>query len=464
MGWLHAAERKAEPNQIVVDPFGVGRPNLQGVLYPEAGYESRAINGYGRNELVYSCIAYKGRTFPQGVLRVYNTRDAEPLEQHPLRRLIAQPNEVTNEVEFNKLQLVHLDLAGSCFALITRSRAGIPVELWPVRPDLVRVIPDPTDRLGWRWGYVLDPKTSPRTADIIPVDRADMIQIKYPNPLDPHFGQAPMRAITRAVSVDNAQTDYVDDLLRNDATPRTLVTTQNEIDDTLIDRLTDRWMRKLGGRNRGRPMFMQQGMDVKVLGLDLDKLQFGDLTSMSEARVCMGLGVQPILVGAKVGLDRSTFANFREAERSFWSDTAMDLQRMFNAVYRTQLLPFFQGVGRERVQTRWDNSDVLALQEAESEKWERATNALARGAITRNMFLRTVGLDPVPGGDVFLTPAGVVPTPATEEAGAPATEPAEGAEPAALREAASYAESVLADLAHRQNGRNGHHPTAIMAK
>jgi hypothetical protein len=208
-------------------------------------------------------------------------------------------------------------------------------------------------------------------------------------------------------------------------------------------------------------------MDVQVLGLDLDKLQFGDLTAYEESRLCMALGVQPILVGAKAGLDRSTFANFKEAKAAFWEDMGMGLQDLFGGAVRTQLLPAFAGVGRQRVDIRWDNSRVLALQEAESERWERATNALARGGITRNMFLATIGLDPVPGGDVFLTPAGVTPTSATGDGGVPA-EPAEPAEleeseepeePARpmLQAAARYAEDFLVS-------QNGHGPNGAMAK
>jgi HK97 family phage portal protein len=458
VGWLHPTGHKAD---IVVDPFGVGRPNSQGVLYPDAPYTTWSREGFGRNELVYRSIMYKADTFPQGVLRVYSPNQAEPLDDHRLRKLIERPNEVTDEVAFFGLSIVHLDLAGNCYWLIIRARDGVPAELWPVRPDLMRILPAPEDRLGWKYGFNLDPTAAqPRSSDIIPVARRDIIHIKYPNPTDPYFGQAPMRAATRAVSVDNAQTDYVDDLLRNDAVPRVVITTQQELDDGIIDRLSARWTRKLGGRNRGRPAFMQQGMEVKVLGLDLDKLQFGDLTSMSESRITMSFGVQPILVGAKVGLDRSTFANFSEAKAAYWEDTAMGLQRRVNAGVRAQLLPEFAGVGRQRVQTRWDNSDVLALQEAESERWERATNALARGAITINDFRATVGLDPVPNGDVFLIPAGVVPTPASGPIGAPADgtdeEATPSAEPAALREAASYAQSFLAELGH---STNGHHPT-----
>jgi hypothetical protein len=148
----------------------------------------------------------------------------------------------------------------------------------------------------------------------------------------------------------------------------------------------------------------------------------------------------------------------------------MSLQDLFGAPVRYRLVPEYSGVGRARIDARWDNSRVLALQEPEDRKWERATNALARGGITRNMFLSTVGLDPVPGGDVFLTPAGVTPTPASDQAAGDleGDEPELPAEPAALRAAAYGAEFLnrLQAKAANEPGRdladasaNGHRPT-----
>jgi hypothetical protein len=125
----------------------------------------------------------------------------------------------------------------------------------------------------------------------------------------------------------------------------------------------------------------------------------------------MALHCPPILVGAKVGLDRSTFANYGEARVSFWEETIMPDQDHYLAAFRKRLIGTpVVGVGRRRVYLRWDNSGVLALRESEGAKWERATNALRAGGITVNDYRRTVGLAPVEGGDVFLTPAGVLPT------------------------------------------------------
>jgi len=373
------------------------------------------------------------------------------------------------EFEFFELSVSYLDIAGNSYWLTVRGRDGLPSELWPLRPDLIRIIPS-RDPRRWQYGYVLDPAASTlgTNRDIIPIPPGDTVHVKYPNPLDPYFGQPPLRPAARAVALDNAATDFTDTILRNYAVPGVAVTTLTAIDDEVVSKLRRQWKRAFGGNKAGAPAFMQAGMDVKPLGLTMRDLEFPDLRAVSESRICAALDVPPILVGAKVGLDRSTFTNYGEARKQLWEEAIFSLQRRFGDAVKRQLLPEFLGVGRQSVTTAWDNSAVLALQESETSKWERSANALARGAITINDFRRTTGLDPVPGGDVFLIPAGVVPTPADAPFEVPPAAPAppqpagqgqQGEQmPANMPAAASalsspleYAERFIAELARRES-------------
>jgi len=455
VGWITGPHKTIglqvpDGNQAVISmpPFAGGKPNLDGALYPDSGYESSARNGYGRNELVYACIFLRASSLPQSVLRVYPAGQGggEALEDHRLRRLLAQPNPVTDEFAFLELSVTYLDLAGNCYWLIQRGRDGLPAELWPLRPDLIRIFPTMDPRV-WHYGYVLDPTATVRNqqTEIIPIAGSDIIHVKYPNPLDPYFGQPPLRPAARATALDNAATDFADTLLRNYAVPGVVIETAEATNQEVTDKLKAKWKRAFGGQRKGEPAFLQQGMKVTPLGMSLTDLEFPDLRGISETRICMTIGVPPILVGAKSGLDRSTFSNAREARQSFWEEYLFSLERRFAEPIRSRLLPQFAGVGRSRVRVDWDHSGVPALREAETDRWERATNALARGGITINDFRRTVDLDPVDGGDVFLTPAGVTlstlgqqPQPQPQ----PATQPAQAS--------ASYADRILA--LSRSNG------------
>lgn len=412
MGWLTGSP-EAKLAGFEVSELGSGDP-----LYPEPSFANFSDHAFGRNELVYACIMEKATSLPEAPLRVYAADGmGEPKEQHPLRTLIASPNPHMTEFELMEMLVLHLDLAGNAFWEIVVDRAGRPVELWPLRPDRVRIWPQKDGRT--LYGVEIG------NGRVMPLGE-NVVHFKLPNPKDSYVGQAPLRPALRAVALDNEATDFVKVLLQNKAVPGTVIETEHAINEKVVKRLTAKWMERFGGKNRGMPAFLQKGMKVHALGLDLQKLEFPDLRTISESRICMVFGVPPILVGAKVGLDRSTFANYAEARRSFWEETLMPLQSRIAQTIIKKLLPMVNAgkVGAARVVVRFDNSNVLALRESEGDRWEQAIQALRAGGITVNEFCRRVGLPPKDGADIYLRPAGVTPTDASGKPVHAETDPA----------------------------------------
>lgn len=408
MGWLSRGAEKGQERKDDSSLLRFFNPSIPDPEYPASTFLSHVENGWDRNELVYACIDKKATNLPQGTIRVYDSlgRRGEPLQDHPLRRLLANPNPLMSEFEMFEMLMVHLDLAGNAFWEIVRDRAGVPVELWPVRPDRIRM------KRGTRsvaYGFALD---SDKT---IPIE---VVHFKLPNPVDPMIGTPPLRPALRAVALDNEATSFVKSLLQNHAIPGVVVTMgqlESVLDEATTNRLKAKWKQSYGGRNRGEPAFLQTGMEVKELGLSLKDLEFPDLRTISESRICMAFKVPPIVVGAKVGLDRSTFANYGEAMRSFWQETLLSSQRRIRDTIAAQLLPLMPqgGPGTRRivnVSLRWDNSEVEALRESEIDRWNRATQAFQAGGLMLNDYRREIGQAEVPGGDVFLMPSGVIAT------------------------------------------------------
>lgn len=416
MPWLSRKDQTEVATQgFLSGLFGM---EANAAIYPHADFLGNAYHGYAKNELVYACIMEKATSMPEAPLRVYGRNGlGEPREDHPLRVLLANPNPVLSEFELFEMTCVHLDLAGNAFWEVVLDRMGRPVQLWPMRPDLMRLNVD--SRGEPHYFYIVGGR---------PIPVGPILHFRYPNPRDLYFGQAPMRPAMRAVALDNEATDFVKALLQNRAVPGAVVTTQQKIDETQADRLKAKWINAFSGSHRGEPVVFQAGMDVKMLGLNPEQLEFPDLRSIAETRICSSFGVPPILVGAKAGLDRSTFANYAEARRALWEETLMPLQRRVRDVIVAKLLPLTTGnqVKPRTVEVRFDNSGVLALRESEQAIWERANNALRAGAITVADFRNIVGLPPVAGADVFLRPAGVIPTNAD---GTPVNEPAPPPEP-----------------------------------
>lgn len=372
-------------------PWKSGRPQ-----FIEDNYRDFAKGGYSKNELVFACITELATSVPEAPLRVFN-EDDEVLNDHPMRLLIKKPNAFMTEFELWELTIVYLYLAGNAYWEKIRNRAGQVVELFPLRPDRVHIIPSEENFIE---GYQLE-----LGGRIFDIKADDIVHFKFPNPLDDFFGMPPTRAGLRAISTDNEATEFSKVILENRAIPGVVITTQERVDDELTNRLTRKWKQKFGGKKRGEPAFLQAGMDIKTLGMTMQDLAFPDLRSISETRICAVYGVPPILVGANTGLQRSTFSNYEEARRSFWQETISPLLRRLSDKVNADLLTEFQGMNLE---SRFDLSKVTAFTSIVNQRWERADKAVSTGWITVNEARSEVGFDPANNGDVFLRQLSIV--------------------------------------------------------
>ena len=382
--------------------------SLPEAQYPDPVFHNNVLTGFEKNELVYACIMEKATSMPEAPLKVFGADlMGEPRDTHPLRLLLEEPNPILTEFEQMELTLIHLDLAGVAFWEIVTSRGG------DVPPNCGRCAPTGcastrSGRAGRCTGSCWTTATSSRWA-------ATWCRSSCRTPPTPTSASRRCVRALRSVALDNEATDFVKALLQNKAVPGSVIETEQELDQATADRLSAKWKERFSGRRRGEPAFLQKGMKVQALGLDLRELEFPDLRTISETRICAAFGVPPILIGAKAGLDRSTFANYAEARTSFWEETLMPLQRRIALTVAKKLLPMMSGPKPRKVAVRFDNSNVRALRESEGKRWELGTNALRAGGITVNDYRRYIGLAPVTGGDVFLMPAGVVPVAALDE-------------------------------------------------
>jgi HK97 family phage portal protein len=404
MGWLSGKSAPAGRKAVDLDALARIFGGPDDPEWPASSFQSHIRNGYEKNELVYACITERVNAVAEAPIRAYassSARRGQPIETHPMRKLLATPNPLMSETELFSMIELHLSLAGIAFIEVVADRAGTPVELWPLRPDLVRM---KRGKTSIEYFYAVDGSRR------VPVD---VIPIRLPNPWDPFVGQPPMRPALRATEVDNRANSFVGSLLKNHAMPSVIVTMgdlEDALDDTTTNRLKTKWKQSYGGANMGEPAFLQTGMDVKTVGFNLRDLEFPDLRTISESRICAAFQVPPIVVGAAVGLNRSTFANYAEARRSFYEEFVTSENKLIREAFTRHLLPRFRAAGRSGVILRHDYSEVLALQETEEKRWTRATEGLRAGGLTLNDYRREVGLDEVPGGDVFLMPSGVIVT------------------------------------------------------
>lgn len=378
--------------------------------YMGDNYRDLALGGYSRNETVYACIKYLMNGVSEAPLRVY-TADRKELPAHGLRQLVRKPNPFITETELWGLTVLHLCLAGNAVWEKIRSASGRWVETWPLRPDRVRVVPD-KDKWISHYLYEID-------GVAYPIKVEDIIHFKTPDPLNDYFGMAPLRSAVRNTSIDNESADFVKMMLQNGGFPGLILKVEGAKDSPeLVKRMKAQFIQNFGGDHKGAPgVIDKDSMDIISVGLNLEQLAFPELRGDVVAKICQVFGVNPILIGAKVGLNASTYSNFEEARSAGQEATIAPLQRHFSDVLDRYGVPEF---GDETNEARFDTSDVSALKSVRKAKYEAMTPAVTAGYVTVNDARKFVGLDTIDPGDVFLRGFTVVEVPADGKAPEPA--------------------------------------------
>jgi HK97 family phage portal protein len=387
-----AADKSPNTQPPVLNPWLTTTP-----IFPVGDYFVFSQQGYLRNELVYRGLNMLAGAIAEAPIRVYS-RDAEPIEPHPLRALIKRPNPFMGEHLLWETTVLYLYLSGNAFWVKVRSASGRVIEVWPLRPDRLRIIPDNVKFVA---GYIYE-----IGGRQYPLDREDVVHFKFPHPVYDYWGLSPLQAALRRIVIDNETADFTKVLLQNNATPSIAVTTQNAIDQATADRLSVRWRERFGGRNRGGPAFLQAGMDIKTIGLSMKDLAFPELDASSQKRVLVALGVPPVLLGQE-----ATFSNYEQARVSFYEDTVEPLQSRLDDRLESDLL-YADYDNSDDLELKFDTSRVSALRPVRELRWKNAQAGVQGGWLTVNRALAMVGEQPEADGDVYLRPQNVLAVPA----------------------------------------------------
>lgn len=378
-----------------------GKPTWQLV-----DFQSYAADGFERNALIYAAIMYKARQVTAARLRAYQgDRDAPDFAQdnHPLARLASRPNPHQSQVEFAQQTTVYLNVSGNLFIMLDRPRMGaVPTALYALRPDRVRIIP----ANGGIEGYIYVPEGKSVHA-AFPILPQDMMHIKLPNPLDPYegmgYGLSPLAPLARSGDVDNQITKFLKLLFEKGMMFAGTLNINDPIDDNTEARLKERWRQMYGGVDNWTEIaILDKGTTYNRITPTFEEMGFEIIDNRNESRILAPLGVPPILIGTKFGLDRSTFSNFAEARRVVWEDTLIPEHRLYTAEYDYFLTSKDGGF------LAYDYSDVPALRQDVPALISAAREAWEMGVPADQAFAM-VGLDnvSVPGGDRTYISTGV---------------------------------------------------------
>jgi HK97 family phage portal protein len=352
-------------------------------------------DGYRRNALVYRCVGIVAQAVAQGRMTAYETvgeTEAPLAGGDPLSLLVERPStEYPGQADFLIMVVTRLLLTGECpLYKVPGERSGRTVELQEILSTRIEV----KKKADGTKDYLYRPDPSKAA---IKVPKEDLIFLRFRDPENPDRGLSPLSAAAREADTDNDATDYRKGILKNGGTPPGVLSTDLEPSAVEREEWATKWARSYSGaRNAGKTPVLGGGLKYQKTGANPDEMALPEITGLSETRICMAIGVPPIVAGAKSGLERSTYSNYGQARRSMYEDTVSPLWRYLG----DELTAGLTELGDAR-RGGFDTSKVPALQEDADKKAERIGKAWERGAAKRNEYREAIGLPPDGDGDAY---------------------------------------------------------------
>lgn len=350
-------------------------------------YSELARVGFAENPIGYRCIRMIAEAAASVPWLLYE-REREH-DTHPLLDLLERPNPVQSGADVMEAFYGHLQVAGNAY-LEAVSLGERVRELHVLRPDRVKVVPGSR---GWPEGY--DYTAGGRTVRFTqdgdgPV--RPVLHMTLFNPRDDHYGLSPLEAAAKAIDIHNAAGTWNKALLDNAARPSGALVyaggsnlTEEQFTRLKVE-LEESYQ---GARNAGRPLVLEGGLDWKAMGLTPKDMDFIGAKHVAAREIALAFGVPPMLLAIP---GDNTFANYAEANRTFWRQTVLPLVARAARALNHWLAPAFGA----NLRLWYDIDQVEALSAEREALWQRVGTA---EFLTDNEKRSAVGYQPLPGRD-----------------------------------------------------------------
>jgi HK97 family phage portal protein len=342
--------------------YSQGKP-----VWTPRDYGALAREGYQRNAIVHRAVNLIAQSAASAPLVL--KAEGRELREHPLLDLMARPNPRLGGQAFRETLYAHLLLAGNAY-IEAVTMEGAPRELHALRPDRMQVVPG-SDGWPMAYDYVVGSRSVRFRQD--EDDVPPILHLSLFNPLDDHYGLAPIEAATTALDIHNSAARWNKALLDNAARPSGALIYAAGEGGSLTDAQFDRLKEELevsfqGATNAGRPLLLDGGLDWKPLSLTPKDMDFVEAKSAAAREIALAFGVPPLLLGLP---GDATYANYAEANRAFWRQTLIPLIRRINGDIINWLAPVFGTA----LSLEPDLDAVEALAAERESLWRRVTAA-----------------------------------------------------------------------------------------
>ena len=394
--WKQPEEQKQYESNATV-PIGFGDNTYE---QPDANYYAYAKQGYEKDQLVYACIRELSlaASEPRYYIEARN-RDNERYEVQggPMVDLLNKPNPNQDFYAFLDQMVIHLHVTGNVYVYKERSQSGKILSMYLLRPDRVTIKADLKEGVE-SYEYEIEGNT-------YTIPNADVAHMKLINPTNDIYGLSPLQVIAPVINLDLSIIQYAKAFFQNAGVPSGMLKIKRRINNQEeANQIRHTWRSQFSSPSNFHNLaIMDEDATYESLGTPITDLALGDLRDTVETRICMAFGVPSILVGAVIGLDRATYANYKEARKTFYSEKMIPLVNRMVRFLNLNLESEFPG---ESIAVDFNN--VRSLIDDKDDITKRAVDQYGAGLVTLNEARAVLGLDPVEDGAVRRMPLNVL--------------------------------------------------------
>lgn len=319
--------------------------------------------------------------------RITGDLDRKEVFVHAALDLWNRPNPFYTRQEFVESFQQHQDLTGEGWWLMsTLDGIDFPLEMWPLRPDRLRVVPSPVDFIK---GYIyIGPD-----GEQIPLGVNEVIQLRRPNPLDPYRGMGPVQSILSVLDSEKYSTEWNRNFFLNSAQPGGIIEVEKRLSDEEFDEMTARWNEQHKGVSKAhRVAVIEQGV-WKDNSYSMRDMQFAQLREVSRDTILEAFGFPKAMLGIVQDVNR---ANAEANEVVFARWLLIERLERIKLALNFEFLPLFGTTG-QGLEFDYENPvpEDKAAESAELTAKINSAKTLIDAGFSPVEVLQAMGLPPI---------------------------------------------------------------------
>lgn len=389
MSLLTRAIANVKAHNTVRPPVGSGGLSGFGGSISGTGNQTTMLSTLGTSSWLFATIDRIATAVSATEWKLFTKTpggDKREVEDGVLHQLWQSPNPFYVREEFLELSVQHFSLVGEMWWVIVRDGMGmgIPVELWPVRPDRMQPIPSPTEVIaGYRYRV---------GTEVIDLDTEDVIFMRRPSPIDAFRGIGVIGSLLFDMGADKAAAQWTANFFGNSALPGGVIETEDSLSDAEFETMSLRWRTQHQGVQNAHRVAILEKAKWKDRAFSQRDMQFEQLRKLNRDVILGGFGMPPSLLGIAENVNR---ANAEAAEVMFARWIVVPMLRRLQAGVNARLVPQFDDRATfEFVDPTPDNRE---------QDLREAVEGYKAGVLMLNESRELLDREAVPDGDEFFT-------------------------------------------------------------